>query len=63
MRRGNGRLRDIPPKAGMLFNGYMVEVHDENTRRYFHSWIIVLKAVKETTGKNICENTCSTPSE
>lgn len=32
-------------------------------RRYFRSWLIVNKTVKETTVKMICENTRSTPSE
>lgn len=53
MGRGNGRLGDIPLKAGMLFNGYVIEVHDENIEGYFHSWIIVIKTVRL---KNICEN-------
>lgn len=35
MGRGNGRLRDLPPKAGLLFNVSTVEVHDENIGRYF----------------------------
>lgn len=51
MGRGSGRLGDIPLKAGMLFNGYVIEVHDENIEGYFHSWIIVIKTVRL---KNIC---------